>query len=223
MSSISTNLSMNGKQLFSENELLTCSMFNFKMFLFVLTILICISCISMLMNSLFAPVYNLDQYKEKFSNNLFFSDKDTINPGYSSYQSTALTSDNHLIFGQANRYIQFDIKDIITKPNYTDIRDTITKPNYILDIYANLYVINGSPFGKSPEKPLEQKYAVYLKNTRTSEKVEIGKLNKDGDGIYKIHFVSTEPNKYVKFNEVEITYKTANKESSLLNGKFTIV
>lgn len=206
MSDISTTLSMNGKNLFSENELLTCSMFNFKMFLFVLTILICISCISMLIDVLFSP-YNVS--KEPFSNNLFFSDKDTINPSYSSYQSSALTSDNHLIFGQANRYIQS--------------LDTITKPNYILDIYANLFVINGSPFGKSPETPFEQRYVVYLKNTTTSEKLEIGKLKKDGDGIYKLHFESTDPARYIKFNKVEITYKTDQRESLLLNGKFTIV
>jgi hypothetical protein len=113
MSEISTNLSMYGKQLFSENELLSCSLFNFKMFLLVLTILICISCISMCMNSVI-PVETKD--KENFSNNLFFSDKDTINPGYSSYQSAPLTSNNYLVFGQANRYIHSET-NTISKPN----------------------------------------------------------------------------------------------------------
>jgi hypothetical protein len=47
-------------------------------------------------------------------------------------------------------------------------------------------------------------------------------VTKDGV-VYEIHFVSTEPNKYIKYNEVEVTYKTNQKESTLLNGKFTIV
>lgn len=215
MSDISTTLSMKGQQLFATNELLTCSMFNFKMFLFVLTILICISCITMSMNSIFAPIgyeetNRIHKCNEHFSNNLFFSDKDTINTSYSNYQSTSLTSDNALVFGQANRYIG---------------NGNITKTQYILDIFANLYVLNGNPFGKNKLQidPFEHKYLVYLKNTKTTNKLQIGKLKKDGDGMYKLHFESSEPNKYITFNEVEITYKTADKETVLLNGKFTIV
>lgn len=198
MSDISTNLSMQGKPLFSESEFLTCSMFNFKMFLFVLTMLICISCISML----FAPTFITT---EAFTNNVLSLDKLKLDLAWRSepnlgdinydYQSVALTSNNNLIFGQANRYI--------------------TSKSYTLDIYANLYVINGSPFGKS--KQLNEKYVVYLKNA--SEKKEIGQLKKDGDGLYKIHFKSNDPKKYVKYNEIEITLG----ENTFLNGKFKIV
>ena len=53
MSDISTKLSMNGAQLFTESELLTCSVFNLKMFLFVITIIVCVSCLSSMLNSLF--------------------------------------------------------------------------------------------------------------------------------------------------------------------------
>lgn len=211
MSDISTTLSMNTSSLFSEQELLTCSMFNFKMFLYVLTIIICISFIFSCITSLFAPnKKQLLKYKcENFSNNLFFSDKDTIHQNYSNYQSSSLTSNNYLIFGQANRFIHYD--SIISKPTYT------------LDIFANLYIINGSPFGKNRPKNSNEQYSVYLKNTKTSAKLKIGKLQKDGDGMYKLHFTSTEPNKYIQFNEVEITYYTPEKESVLLNGKFTII
>lgn len=184
MSDISTNLSMQGKPLFSESEFLTCSMFNFKMFLFVL---ICISCISML----FTPTFITT---ETFTNNILRSEPNLGDINYD-YQSSALTSNNNLIFGQANRYI--------------------TSKSYTLDIYANLYVINGSPFGKS--KQLNEKYVVYLKNA--SEKKEIGQLKKDGDGLYKIHFKSNDPKKYVKYNEIEITLG----ENTFLNGKFKIV
>lgn len=195
---------MNGGQLFSQTELLTCSMFNLKMFLFVLTILICIICICTSMN----PII-ISDYKENFSNNLFFSDKDTINPGYSNYQSTPLTSDNNsLIFGQANRYVNIN-------------KNSVTQLNYILDIYANLYVINGNPFGKIVSS-LDNKYSVYLKDTKTSEKLDIGELKKDGDGIYKIHFVSSEPSKYMHFNKVEIIHETSNSKTSVLQGKLTI-
>jgi hypothetical protein len=205
MSDISTALSMNGNTLFTQNELLTCSIFNLKMFLFVLTILICTSCIFMCLTPMSEYNSVKNTCREDFSNNLFFSNKD-IN--YSNYQSAPLTSDNHLLFGQAKRYVH--------------IIESITQPIYILDIYANLFVINGSPFGKSTI-PAYQKYIVYLKNTKTSDKLELGNLIRDGDGMYKLHFESKEPNKYISFNEIEITYKTLEKESVLLNGKFTIV
>lgn len=202
MSDMSTTLSMNGKSLFSENEVLMCSIYNVKMFLFVFTILICICSISILSGSLI-PVNKLDT--ELFSNNEFIDLKEQI--GYASYQSCPLTSNNNLIFGQANRYIQ--------------PIDSISKEHYVLDIYANLYVINGNPFGEYNKNI--HRYIVYLKETKTLERKEIGELKKDGDGLYKLNFKSTEPVKYIKYNEVEIIYKTMEKELSVLNGKFSIL
>lgn len=205
MSDISTTLSMKGG-LFSENELFTCSLFNLKMFLLVLLFLICTICI------LGCITPQPQNSCEGFSNDNFFSDVDAQNPGYSYYQSTPLTSDSSLIFGQANRYV------------YNLINTTT--PSYILDIYADLYVLGGNPFGAvttALDKPLPQQYVVYLKNTKTSTQIQIGNLKKDGDGLYKLHFVSNEPDKYITYNEVHITYKTPDNETPAINGKFTIV
>lgn len=217
MSDVSTTLSMNGGQLFSSNELITCTMFNLKMFLFVLMIIICISCVSSCLNSLFLPMNRRAMYKyepEFFSNDEFYSYKDTINPGYFTHQNAPLTSNtNNLIFGQAKRHVYPDIKS--------------SKPVYILDIFANLYVLNGNPFGieklEIPKTSFKHKYIAYLKNTKTGLRENVGQLLRDGDGIYKLKFKSEDINKYSPFNEIEIVYKTQEKETIILQGKFTIL
>ena len=219
MSDISTNLSMNGSQLFTQSELLQCSMFNLKMFLFVITIIICVSCLSSMLNSLFSSYTDDDDasmYKSKskckcgrehFSNDELFSYKDTINQGYSNYQSTSLTSpEDDLVFGQAKRYIH-------------------SPTQYILEIYANLYVLNGNPFGDKKtiidDKESTQQYLVYLKNK--SKRIPLDKLTKDGDGVYKLKFKNNNVNEYIVFNEIEIVHKVGNKEKTLLSGKFSLM
>lgn len=218
MSDISTTLSMNGGQLFTTNELLTCSIFNLKMFLFVLMIIICISCISSFLNSVFLPVEDSLRHKrcvpEEFSNDEFFSYKDTINPGYFTYQRAALTSDsNNLISGEAKRYVTPQINS--------------PKPIFILDIFANLYVLNGNPFGVEKlgldETSFKHKYIAYLKNTKSGKLENIGPLFKDGDGIYKLKFKTEKINDYIDFNELEIYHKSPQKETLVLRGKFTIL
>ncbi len=221
MSDISTTLSMEGGQLFSSNELITCSIFNLKMFLFVLMIIICISFLSNCLSSLFSPLDYDKQYKitnrfgaEYFGNDDFFSYKDTINPGYFTYQTADLTSNtNNLIFGQAKRYVHPDIKT--------------SKPIYILDIFANLYVLNGNPFGVQKvgieDTSFKHKYIAYLVNTKSGKKENIGQLIRDGDGIYKLKFKSVDINEYVPFNEIEVVHKSPQKETVILNGKFTIL
>jgi hypothetical protein len=217
MSDVSTTLSMNGGQLFTSNELMTCTMFNIKMFLYVLMIIICISCVSSCLNSLFLPMNQRSMYRygpEYFSNDEFYSYKDTINPGYFTYQNAPLTSNtNNLIFGQAKRYI------------YPDIKSSI--PVYILDIFANLYVLNGNPFGVEkiniPDTSFKHKYIAYLKNTKTGNRENIGQLLRDGDGMYKLKLKSEDINKYIPFNEVEIIHKSPEKETTILQGKFTIL
>ena len=215
MSDISTSLSMNAP-LFTQGELLTCSVFNIKMFLLVLMILVCLSIVLSCLNSMFAPeTYpQHSQYnKENFSNDEFYSYKDTINPNYSHYQSTALTSQtNNLIFGQANRFVY--------------INDG-SKPIYRLEIFANLYVLNGNPFGVNKVtiegSPFKHKYIAYLKQTKTGKRLEIGQVKLDGDGMYKLKFETDSPNEYMPYNELEIVHKTDEKESQVLGGKFSIL
>lgn len=217
MSDISTTLSMNGP-LFTPNEMITCSIFNLKMFLFVLMIIVCISCLASCLNTLFSP---MDEPKrmhgcriEPFANDEFFSYKDTINPGYFTYQNAELTSvTNNLIFGQAKRYVHTHIKT--------------SKPIYLLEIFANLYVLNGNPFGVEKlgidDTSFKHKYVAYLKNTKSGKRVLMGQLLRDGDGMYKLKFSSQDVNEYSPFNEVEIVHKSPQKETIVLQGKFTML
>ena len=151
---------------------------------------------------------------EHFANDEFFSYKDTINPGYFTYQNAPLTSPtNNFIFGQAKRFVNPQLKS--------------NKPIYILEILANLYVLNGNPFGVEKvgidDTSFKHKYIAYLKNTKTSKKVNIGQLLRDGDGMYKLKFNSEEVNEYTPFNEIEIVHKSPQKETVVLHGKFTIL
>lgn len=209
-------------KFFSQNEILTCSLFNLKMFLFTITLIICISCVS----SCFLPYKNSTKYSqdiqddtqddthENFGNNEFFSYKDTINPGYFTSQYTVLTSPtNSLIVGEANMYVTNDI--------------LLKVPVYILDVHCDLYIINGNPFGQKLANVLDykdsvQKYMVHLNSTKTGENIHLGQLLKDNDGVYKLHFKSTQLEKYVAFNEVQIIYEIDGKDSILLSGKFSL-
>lgn len=222
MSDISTTLSMKGP-LFTAEELITCSVFNLKMFLFVLMIIICISCLSSCLNALFTSEelrkrkLKYSQYgrrMERFGNDQFYSYKDTINPGYFTYQNAALTSDtNNLIFGQAKKYV---------RPHMNT-----GKPVYMLEIFSNLYVLNGNPFGVEKlgidNTSFKHKYMAHLKNTKTGKKVNIGQLLRDGDGVYKLKFKTDDVNEYVNFNEIEIVHQSPQKETPILNGKFTLL
>ena len=223
MSDISTTLSMKGP-LFTPDELITCSIFNLKMFLFVLMIIIGISCLSSCLNAMFASE-ELKRRKmkyqrfggcriERFGNDQFYSYKDTINPGYFTYQNAALTSDtNNLVFGQAKKYVHPHLKT--------------SKPVYMLEIFANLYVLNGNPF--SVEKigisntSFKHKYIAYLKSTKTGKKINVGQLLRDGDGVYKLKFRTEDVNEYVNFNEIEIVHSSPQKETPVLKGKFTLL
>jgi hypothetical protein len=218
MSDISTTLSMNSP-LFTSGELLTCSVFNVKMFLLVLMILVCISIILSSLNSLFGgdletpPPQQGGCAFEQFSNDEFYSYKDAINPNYSHYQSSSLTSKtNNLIFGQANRFVYANDN---------------SKPIYRVEIFANLYILNGNPFGVTKlnieNAPFKHKYVAYLKQTKNGKRVELGQVKLDGDGMYKLKFESDTPNEFMPFNELEIVHKTDEKETQVLRGKFTIL
>ena len=226
MSDISTNLSMKSP-MFTMDEILTCSIFNMKLLFYVIMFIICILCMSSCLNLLFASDNDEELYRmnrrnrmrmynqECFSNDDFYSYKDTINKGYFTYQNASLTSPtNNLIAGQAKRY---------TYPGLNN-----TGAIYILDIFANLYILNGNPFGKEDIKisdlSYKHKYIVYLKQTKNNNRLNIGQLIRDGDSIYKLKFKSEDINKYVDFNEIEIVYLDAqNKEKVILSGKFTLL
>lgn len=207
-SSISTSLT-SPYNLFTSNEIITCSIFNLKMFLLTITVLIIISCLIMLFTS-YKP-YNKEL--ENFANNQFFSYRDTINPGYFYSQIAPLTSmNNSLISGQASKIISKDITD-----------KSGNKIIFYLDLYCSLYVLYGNPFGEiKTNEILNEHYLVYLVD-KNEKRIYIDKLYKDPDGVYKLKFKDSNFKKYTDFNKVLITHiDNDNNELEMLSGNFTL-
>lgn len=220
-----------------------CSMFQLKMILFIIFIFILTS----MLTSSFTMIFGSKQawYKKKcpmrgcpcckkgycvencdcgcgnieqFSNDSIFGYSDIVKPNYSNYQTTALTPENtvegnpsSLLFGQANRII-------------TTMDDLMTLN---LNIFANLYILNGNPFGqeKLADTKKDQSYLVYLARNGQDLKL-IDQLTKEQDGLYKLKF-KTKDQEQIKdlmsYNELIIKYKIDNKSTVLLKGKFTVV
>lgn len=201
----------------SYGNMYTCSIFNLKLVLFIILVLILVSCSAACMGSLTESteyrVRCTDQ--ENFGNDSFYSYKDAINPSYSNYQSTGLTAPNtqegnpsNLLFGQANRLLERSDQPILH-----------------LDVFCNLYVLNGNPFGNGVLKQdtYKQKYLVYLKNK--DELQLLDELKKENDGIYKLKYktkIQDDIKQLMKFNEIVIVHSAEGKEIILLQGKFTI-
>ena len=83
-----------------------------------------------------------------------------------------------------------------------------------LDLYCNLYVLNGNIF----EQPFSNKheYQVYLLNSKINKQTTIGSLKKDGDGIYKLTYTSTQPNLFLQNTELRIAYNSDNRSTDIL-------
>jgi hypothetical protein len=221
-----------------------CSMFQLKMILFIIFIFILTSMLTSSFTMIFGPKRNW--YKknrcpmrgcpcckkghcgrncdcgcgnmEHFSNDAVFGYSDIVSPNYSNYQTTPLTPENttegnpsNLLFGQANR--------IITTT------DNLMTLNF--NVFANLYILNGNPFGQDNIKVTskDQSYLVYLARNGKDLKL-IDQLTKEQDGLYKLKF-KTKDQEQIKnlmtYNEIIIKYKIEKQTTTLLKGKFTAI
>jgi hypothetical protein len=215
MSDFSSKLSKN----MSLENLTAYTIFNVNMLIFIIVFVICFCILSSSMNSLAFSMTppplctnNIEEFSDNSNNNsnrylvdnYVFKDK-------LKFESIPLTSSyNSILFGQAKRYIH---------------QSTETKnPLYILEVYANLYILNGNPYGEknvSDNKLAKQQYNVYLINTKTNNKMLIDALYKDPDGVYKLKFKSNDVNKFDNYNKIEIVHQYQNKEYTVLTGIFT--
>lgn len=239
--SVSTALSEAANKNFFESffgltfkDAMICSAFQFKLLFFICFVFIFISCIMGLINTFFTDPQELKQINkcmnncynmENFGNDEFFSDKDTINPNYSNYQTTALTAPSdtngiaiNSLFGQAYRIFQAN--------------DT---PLLNFEVYCDLFVLNGNPFAQdivgnpfgpsAASKDVNSKYLVYLMNT--TDKYLAGSLIKNGDGVYKLKINTTDTTqikKLLSYNQISIVFKADdNLETVLLQGKFSLM
>jgi hypothetical protein len=211
MSNVPTDLSMNGMKLFTDNEIITCSIYNIKMLILIIIIFLVCGCITTCIKKATLDYKHTDRCKyqvqdeddyEHFSNDQFYSYK---NIDYASYQSIPLTPiGESLLFGQANRHIRSDL--------------------FTLDIFCNLYLLNGNVFSTKDEdknkKLFSQKYVVYIVKDKDNRKF-IGYLTAGSDQIYKLKFTDKNISKYVSFDHIEIAYRNEKlEESIMLNGHF---
>lgn len=211
MSEISSTLSKN----ISLENLTIYTIFNVNMLIFIIAVIICTcilsSCINSLALSSIKPKYNIEEFSDNSNNNSnrFLTDNYVFKNNVK-FESIPLTSHNSILFGQAKRYIHQTSES--------------QNPLYILEIYANLYILNGNPYGKehvSKNKLVKQQYNVYLINTRTNDRMLIDALYKDSDGVYKLKFKSNEANKYVDYNKVEVVHRYEDNEYPVLTGGFS--
>lgn len=137
---------------------------------------------------------------ENFTNEVSF--KKTSN-----YQNIPLLSptNENLLFGQAQRYIISRNDEMI----------------YRLEINCNLFILGGNVFGEKITEDANDKYIVVLKNSKDNKKLIIGDLVKDGDGIYKLTYISKENIQYLgQCDTVEIVYVIKDKSQTILAGTF---
>jgi hypothetical protein len=143
---------------------------------------------------------HIDDCTEHFDNNFVSSNYQ------SNYQSIPLTSPDttqnspsNMTFGQVIRHI-------------TNVDD------YILEIYANLYILNGNILNISNDQ-VTQFYQAYLIK-EGSKPYPLGKLIKDGDGIYKLKIKKKISDELLDYNYIFIAYEKDGEQSILLQGKF---
>ena len=127
----------------------------------------------------------------------------------SSFQSVPLTapdnqskSPSNMMFGQANRHL-------ITHN---------AEKEMIIDISANLYVLDGNILNQTGEKVNHSYKAIIV--TDNGEEFDIGKLKRDGDGIYKVKFTTKDFDKLVQHKNVIILYEIEGKRKTMLQGQF---
>ena len=141
---------------------------------------------------------------EHFSNDELYSFKTAAR---SSYQNVPLLSpnDSNLLFGQAKRYISVVDGEMV----------------YRLEVYCNLFVLDGNVYDTAPRNSVKQKYSVFLQNTKRKGTMFVGDLVRDGDGMYKLKYIS---NKNVgelsAYDKINIVYTLNTDEQVVLSGSF---
>lgn len=104
---------------------------------------------------------------------------------------------NILLSGQANIYKNDDV-----------IR---------LELICNLYEIGGNIYDTI--KTIKGKYQAYLYNDKTNQQLLLGDLVRDGDGLYKLKYVSNNVQDLLNYNLIRITYVTDNEMTTIIEAK----
>lgn len=192
------------------DKLTAYTIFNANMLIFIIIVIFYFCIVSSSINSVALSMSqppcmnNVEEFSEDINNNTV-SFKNNLK-----FESIPLTSNNSILFGQAKRFIHETSESKM--------------PLYILEVYANLYVLNGNPFGQvnvSDNKFKKQQYNVYLIDTKSNSRILIDSLHKEPDGVYKLKFKSNDVSKFDNYNKIEIVHQYENKEYTVLTGFFT--
>lgn len=168
-------------------------------------IIICLSCMSC-MSTMTIGQNSCSSGYDYFTNtetNLDETYKKVVPIKPNNFQSIPLTNlendEFNLQFGQINRTIVYNNGNIVT--------------NY--DIFANLYILDGNIF---QEKEKDHVYKVFLSKESEEDKILVGKLYKDGDGIYKLKKQFTDD--MSSYKNAFIVYTKNNIDKKILYGTF---
>jgi hypothetical protein len=184
-STISTSLTT-----MNELEMTKCTMYNLKMFgAFILFLLL--SCI---FSFIITPIQQcvLPLPVEQFSNDTLYSYKRISNERFSQAELLPPNTDQDLIGGIAKRYV------LENSVNY--------------EIRANLYLLNGNPFGDT----FEQEYIVRLSSDSSNETLDLGVLKNKGDQLNTLKTSGTYDT--LKFERINVLLKTPMETRLLITG-----
>lgn len=194
-----------------------CMSLGIRMFCWLL--LICflfyfISLMSTGMRSCSRPQYDIIYSPPDFMNREEFSNDDmySYNPLVSArFQRVPLTApvddkgeSTNLYFGQADRYIVPKNEKLV----------------YKLQVFANLPVLDGNVYADDKDKTIKQEYLVVLIN---GDSMISQPMKKDGDGIYKLSYETSDIKDIAKLEEMKeiVIYYNYNEDTQLvLKGKF---
>jgi hypothetical protein len=181
--------------------------------------------------------YENTSYKEHFTiqdnETTTFSDRDALFRNYSFFQRAELTATQDTV-GNPND-LQSGLATRLVEPGENSLGTT---PTLYMEIYAGLYLLNANPFGENlttGNKPVPQKYNVYLVNTKTKGVKLFGELKNDSSQVYKLKYQTSDPEiikDLMSYNKLAITYsikKTSPASATmevteipLLEGNFTV-
>ena len=80
-----------------------------------------------------------------------------------------------------------------------------------------MYEIGGNIYDTI--KTIKGKYQAYLYNDKTNQQLLLGDLVRDGDGLYKLKYVSNNVQDLLNYNLIRITYVTDNEMTTIIEAK----
>uniref|UniRef100_A0A6C0CZS3 Uncharacterized protein n=1 Tax=viral metagenome TaxID=1070528 RepID=A0A6C0CZS3_9ZZZZ len=86
-----------------------------------------------------------------------------------------------------------------------------------LELVCNLYEIGGNVY--DTVHTIKGKYIAYLYNDKTNQQLTLGDLVRDGDGLYKLNYVSNNIQELSNYNLIRIAYITDNESTTIIEAK----